>query len=425
MADSVGKERSLLSGILLQALMYVSLAQLTLWLEQPLMFSFMFSLPLWPAAGAALVGLMVWGPRSWPGIGLGAASAFALQVIQEDGLFPMLAWMSLVVGLAVALQAWVAFRLIQPYFDARARFERASGCCALLVLAGPLASLISATFAMAGFYFLQEEALAVLSSRWFSWWAGDSLGVLLVLSLSVAFIPATGQIWRAHRWQIILPLLVTSLLMLGGYHWLAHSNRVLHQQEKYQDSLRMNQTLGQWLLTQTRAVESVASLFNASERVSREDFARFTHRMVRDNNDIGGLGWAPRLAGSERVAMEQEVRQSGLTRFTIRQVDDQGRLVAAAEASEHYPLLYSELRPGSPAPALGLDLGYHPDALAVIRQARDTGLPVLEIRQLYTVPIVSATTITACSFPSIKPDLCPSRPPWPTVAPRCVALPWA
>ncbi|MBM7454755.1 PAS domain S-box-containing protein [Oceanisphaera litoralis] len=379
--DSDCKGCGVWQGIWFQALLYFTLARLTVWLGDSLMFSLWFSHPLWPAAGAMLVGLMLWGQRSWPGIVLGAGASFMVQTIKGGVFAPELVAQSLTVGLGVSLQAWIGYRLIRPYFDARAGVERASGLFVLLLLAGPLASLISATIAMAGFYYLQGEALAVLLPRWFSWWAGDSLGVLLVLSLSMGFLPATRQCWRAHRWQIVLPLLVASLLMVSGYSWLARSNQLLAQQEKQQDSLQVNAALGQWLFTQTRTVEAVVGLFNASEQVSREEFARFTRMLVRDGNDIGGLGWAPRVSGAERVEMESEIRESGLHDFTIRQVDPQGRLTAAAPAVNHYPVLYSELRSGSPTPALGLDLGHDPDTLAVLRQARDTGLPVLEIRQ--------------------------------------------
>ncbi|WP_116473294.1 ATP-binding protein [Zobellella maritima] len=368
---------SLLKGSLLQALMYFSLAQLTLWLSGPMMFSLTFSLPLWPAAGAGLVGLMVWGQRSWPGIWLGACGSFMLHITQGGDLSPALAWQAMVVGAGATLQAWLGFRLIRGYFDVRARFERASGLFALLVLAGPLACLVSATLATVGFYALRGEPAGILFPRWFNWWAGDSLGVLLVLPLSVALLPASRRAWRKHRWQIVVPLLVSNLLMIGGYYLLAHSNRVVYQQDKSRASAQLNVEFGNWLLAQARAVETVSGLFNASQEVSREEFARFT-RMLLANYDIGGLGWAPRVSGAERAGME---RAAGIPGFVIKKPNGQGRLVTAGPARYHYPLLYSELNTDSSALPPGLDMGEEAATLQALYQARDSGQPVLVIRQ--------------------------------------------
>ena len=139
--------------------------------------------PIFPPAGLALSALLVFGPRVWPGILLGA---FLANVTTHE---PVL------VALAIAggntLEAIIAARLLRRF----ARFEQTLDTLqhALgLVVFGALAStLVAATIGVTSLCLGGVQPWTAFGPLWLTWWLGDAAGDLLI-------VPAllTWYAWR-------------------------------------------------------------------------------------------------------------------------------------------------------------------------------------------------------------------------------------
>ncbi|MGW1773466.1 MASE1 domain-containing protein [Streptomyces sp. NPDC002104] len=130
--------------------------------------------PLWPPTGIAVACLLWFGPRVWPGIALGTYLAIErLSAFDLDDL-------GIVAGNTLApLCAYALLRRV----DFRPELDRLRDGLALVFLGGLAPMLISAT---AGTWTLVLTGNLLLSSFWpvwAAWWAGDTMGVLLVTPL--------------------------------------------------------------------------------------------------------------------------------------------------------------------------------------------------------------------------------------------------
>lgn len=147
--------------------------------------------PLWPAAGIALGGLLIWGWRCWPGIWLGAFASDVLSRIILPAVEPTttLFASSTLIASAAALQAVLAAKLTVRV----ARSARPLMCegqvIRFLLLAGPLACLVAASLAVTGLGALGQLQPTMRGATWLAWWAGDSVGVLLFAPLVYFFVP--------------------------------------------------------------------------------------------------------------------------------------------------------------------------------------------------------------------------------------------
>ena len=119
---------------------------------------------------------------------------------------------------------------------------------------------------------------------------------------------------------------------------------------------------------------AIASLYAASEVVSRDDFDRFVNRTLTSRPGIQALEWIPRVADSERAEYEASARQDGLSGFGITERDGEGRTVPASSRSEYFPVYYVEPYEGNES-ALGFDLASNEARLDALNKARDTGKP--------------------------------------------------
>ncbi|WP_327249108.1 MASE1 domain-containing protein [Streptomyces sp. NBC_01320] len=144
--------------------------------------------PLWPASGIALAGLLLIGPRTWPGITLGAflinislnlpSITAVLMITTGDTLAPLCSY---------ALLHRAGFRT---------RMNRWRDALALVFLGAFISMLISATVGC-GTLHLTGALPGGFWPTWWVWWTGDAMGVLVVAPALLAL--------RSARWPKAAP----------------------------------------------------------------------------------------------------------------------------------------------------------------------------------------------------------------------------
>ena len=139
---------------------------------------------VWAPTGIALAAVVLWGPRIWPAIALGA-------VLANVGIGVPAAAIA-VIAAGNTLEALVGARLL-----ALARFRpdlsRLRDVLALAVLAGMASTTVSATIGTGSLLATDVLESADTGQAWLTWWLGDLGGDLLVAPL--LFVIAT------HNWR--------------------------------------------------------------------------------------------------------------------------------------------------------------------------------------------------------------------------------
>ncbi|WP_085317326.1 PAS domain S-box protein [Derxia lacustris] len=140
---------------------------------------------IWPPTGIALAGLLLWGPRMWPAVWLGA-----LAVNLGISASPWLA-AGIACGNAAGpvLGAWM---LRRSGFDPA--FERRSDVLRYLGLGVLLAMMVNASNGVAQLALHGLVDGAAAPRAWFYWWCGDAVGALVC---GVPLLAATARPpWR-------------------------------------------------------------------------------------------------------------------------------------------------------------------------------------------------------------------------------------
>ena len=128
--------------------------------------------PLWPPTGVALVCLLVWGLRMWPGVAL---AAFFVTI--------SLAPSALAVALGISAGntlAPVCACLLLRHADFRTELDRLRDALALVFLGALTGMLISATAGSGVLVLAGAIPASQFWPTWSVWWTGDAMGVLVV-----------------------------------------------------------------------------------------------------------------------------------------------------------------------------------------------------------------------------------------------------
>ena len=190
-----------------------------------------------------------------------------------------------------------------------------------------------------------------------------------------ALEPSRGTL-QARLSRLWLPATVVLVALgpiVGFVAWqMASNTRHEEVQGRFQDNVtRRTQVLSEQVLSFSELLHACEGLFDASENVTRDEFALFTSRARDRHPEIHCLGWAPRVPARDLAAHEAQARAEGFERYGVTRGEG-----TAAAADEHYPLLYVEpLEPQRVS--LGQDLLADPFIGPTLRHATTLQHPLI------------------------------------------------
>ena len=143
---------------------------------------------VWPCTGIAVAALLVFGYRVWPGILIGA---FLVNLLEAGNVET-----SIGIAAGNTLEGLAGCYLVSRFAHGKEAFGRAQDIFKFALLAGVVATAISATMgvstlAAGGFADWNE-----FGSIWCTWWLGDGVGAVIVTPLLL--------LWRENhklRWK--------------------------------------------------------------------------------------------------------------------------------------------------------------------------------------------------------------------------------
>ena len=159
---------------------------------------------VWPPTGIALAAFLLFGPRVWPAVAVGA---FLVNVTTAGSVAT-----SLGVAAGNTLEGLLSAWLVNRFAHGRYAFERAQDIFAFVVAVVP-GALVSATMGVASLALGGYALWAGLGPIWATWWLGDITGALIVAPPLL--------LWADRRSSLLLrhPVEAACLLLsiaLGG-----------------------------------------------------------------------------------------------------------------------------------------------------------------------------------------------------------------
>lgn len=175
--------------------------------------------PIWPPAGIALAVLLLHGPRALPGIFAGAFLIHITAFLDASNTETL--QQTLLVGLSTslgsALQAWLGYFLLTRFIRLPLTLTHARAVVKFVVLGGMLACLTAATIGVASLLWVNAFPIDVAPVVWSTWWVGDTVGVLIVTPIVLAFFANPPGLWRPRRITVVLPLAVSLALAISFF----------------------------------------------------------------------------------------------------------------------------------------------------------------------------------------------------------------
>src|SRR3984957_7704505 len=130
---------------------------------------------VWPCTGIAIAALLVYGYRIWPAILLGA---FLVNVTTAGTVAT-----SVAIAGGNTLEGLAGWYLVSRFAHGKEAFVRAQDIFKFALLAGMVATSVSATIGVATLAIGGYADWTAFGSIWCTWWLGDAIGAVLVTPL--------------------------------------------------------------------------------------------------------------------------------------------------------------------------------------------------------------------------------------------------
>ena len=335
-----------------------------------------YATAVWPAAGLALVCVLAFGYRVWPGVLIGSFFVNVGTAFDGSSLGAALFSAAVALGIAfgAALQATAGAYLVRRFVGYPSSLDRDKDIARFLAIAGPVSCLVSATWGVTTLLVASLIPATLYGVSWGTWFVGDTIGSVLFAPVALTFLGQPRETWARRRQTVAAPLALgftmVTLLFVRASGWekdrldaefAGRANGLAHALER---------RIGQYL----EVGSSVASLYSAQPEVTRKAFGEFTRRALLAHPDIQAIEWVPRVRREQRSAYEAAAVGDGLSGFAIRERSSRGALVPAAERDEYFPVFYVEPRERNER-AIGYDLASDAVRRETLRDATDSGAP--------------------------------------------------
>ncbi len=336
---------------------------------------------VWPAAGIALAGVLLFGSRIWPGIFLGSFLIRALTSVDTTSAASLLntAFPAVSIGIGASLQAVVGAFLIHRFVQSPGVFVEARDIIKFLFLGGPVSCLVSATWGLTSLVWVGAIQGDEYLFRWWTWWVGDSIGVITFTPLVLIWAARPLADSLRRKISVSVPLILAFTLVAAFFVFTNTWERDLAKLEFERRTDRVTHQLKENFDNDIDVLRSLEAFYASSVRVRRQDFHTFVARWLSQHPGIRTLSWNPRVPDSERATYEQAARQDGLNNFQILEQGPQGQLIRAGRRAEYFPVYYFESRGGIKR-SLGFDVAFDPVRREALDRARDTGKPAASDR---------------------------------------------
>lgn len=338
-----------------------------------------FATPVWPAAGIALAAVFIWGYRYIPGVFLGSL-ATNLLIASNSGaslftLSPYIVGGSIAAG--ASLQAAVGTYLVRRYFAFPSRLRKPNDLLTLLLQGGLIGCLINATIGPLALLIGGVVPLDVLGLSIFTWWVGDTIGVILFTPMLLLVFNRSISLTR--KIIVVIPLITFAVITFFAFFNVKETQQKDKQNTFYSTAQNISSEFEKELKVYFNILSALEKFVSAAGKISDNQFEAFARGFVKEYPGIQSLQWDPKIYHKDRKAFEENIRSQGYKNFTIKDRIGKGNIQPAEDRKFYFPITYLVPHEGNEA-AHGFDV-YGKDNLVknyrrtLLDQARDIAGP--------------------------------------------------
>ncbi len=330
-----------------------------------------YASPLYPSAGIALAAVLCFGRAALPGVLLGSLAVnLGLGMLRSQSGATLVV-LPLVISVGAMLQAAAGAALVRRFARGPLLLDSPREIAAFGLFGAVVACLVSPSVATPALLASGAITAGQALSTWLTWWAGDTLGVLIAAPLALTLIGQPRSDWRPRQRTVALPLLLVTALMAAALHQLALSDAANRRSAFEREADRLTHEVQTRLQAPLFALQALHSAASVRGEFTQNELAAAAAWWLRAEMSLQAAGYSVRVARSGVAAFEAAARGQGLAGYRV--FDREGVPDLQAD-TDVVAVRLIEPQQGNAA-ALGVNALSIPAARAALLATRRSGAP--------------------------------------------------
>ena len=247
---------------------------------------------------------------------------------------------AITIGSGAGLQAWVGYVLVRRALSAPILLEQVNEVLLLLFYGGMASCVLNATLSTTLLYTVGFVPINTIPFHWFTWWAGDVIGVLVFTPILLLLFAPASQVSRPRKTIVGCSLTITFLIIVYLFHTAKEYEATENQFVFNRLVTEITQEFRKDLKVYLNILVANERFIISSEQVSAQRFYRFTETFLKQYSGIHSLSWNPRITDQERDAFETSVQQQGYPDYVIKDRSAMGKIAIAPRRELYFPVGY-------------------------------------------------------------------------------------
>ena len=177
-----------------------------------------FATVIWLPSGLSLAFILLFGYRIAPAIWIGSCWVNFEMSHHFEIAFS--------IGFGSTLQALLGAYLVNRFVGFPNPLNNEREIISFLLLGGPISCLVAATWGCLTILFTNQIQPYNFLYNWCTWWAGDTMGVLVFTPLVLIWTAEPREIWQQRRLSLSIPLCIMFAIIVG---FILYTNRAKEQ----------------------------------------------------------------------------------------------------------------------------------------------------------------------------------------------------
>ena len=295
---------------------------------------------LFPSAGIALGALLIFGSRLWLGVLFGCLLLGGFHITMIDS-WNWASWLDVLINtVATLIAVMTGFWLMHRWISVRQLFKGEGRNILLLCLIAPFICALGAGFIFFAYWILDLADAGASLEVAFMWWLGDVTGILTITPAMLIFFSYRSQQKRQYRLKILLSLCIMVAFSFAVFAGIIDWEESLDKAAFMRAGDVATTSLQEHLEAHEEKQIALGQVLRFAPNLSEEDWNGIVTEWMKQHPGSAGFGHAVFVERSERASFVREIRQRGLPAFSIREFDQEGRLVLARDAADYLPYMH-------------------------------------------------------------------------------------
>lgn len=329
-----------------------------------------YASPMFPAAGMALVFVLVYGRGA-------ALAVVAGALLVNFGLHPLRSpsIAEVVIALGAGAQALISAALVRRRVAQPLTLSAPLDIANFYLFGAAIGCLVSASVATAALGLTAAVPSRALPMAWFTWWMGDTLGTLIGAPLLLTLIGQPRTVWAPRQRTVGATLAIVTALLVLTTAQVARWDEERVQISFARDAETASTAVASQLNTSLHALEAMRGLLaTAPDEINAWALHTAAAPWLNPSTNLQALGYMERLTLPEVPAFEDHMRAHGWADYRVMDRTELNTRVPTRSAEVYTARLVEPLERNQLL--MGVNALSIPASRAAIQAAVRSGQPV-------------------------------------------------